>query len=98
MLIGEGQCDRRLRSGGRGSSAPHRRQQHVRRRVVAERLAHMREADDVARGEDEAAAELKRVVAEAVLAMPGRPTSERAAAMDELMAAVSSRAAAPTQD
>ena len=33
----------------------------------------MREADDVARGEDEAAAELKRVLAETVLAMPGLP-------------------------
>src|SRR5881628_3708830 len=73
MLIGEGQCDRRLRSGGRGSSAPHRRQQHVRRRVVTERLAHVREADDVARGEDEAAAELKRILAEALLPMPGLP-------------------------
>src|SRR5206468_3722704 len=53
--------------------APHRRQQRLGRRVVAERLAHVREAIDVPWAEDEAAAELERMLPEAMLAVSGLP-------------------------
>src|SRR5207247_2258094 len=52
---------------------PRRRQQRLGRRVVAERLAHVREAIDVPRAEDEAAAELERMLPEAMLAVSGLP-------------------------
>jgi hypothetical protein len=48
------------------------REQILRGGVVAECFTHMREVIHVARAEDEAAAQLKRVLAEFVLAMPGR--------------------------
>ena len=51
------------------SYVPQRAEQHVGRRVVTEGRAQMHEAVDVAGSEDKAAAELERMLAEAVLPM-----------------------------
>ena len=57
------QCRRR--------SAPQRGQQRVRTGIIAESPAHVGEPVHIARSEDKAPAELKRVPAQAVLAVPG---------------------------